>query len=178
MKKLFPWFAALALLIVIFGSLYGVVQQAQRRDANWPQIQLAEDTAVQLNQDGYPLALTSGQVDISKSLTPFTIIYDKKGTPVSSSGYLDNKTPQAPIGILKAAAGKDYHAVTWQLKGGVRVAAVSVAAKNYYVLSGRNLREVEKNENNTLQLSLLGGIAALVLFGLAFMLYELHADDF
>jgi hypothetical protein len=178
MKKLLPWFAALALLIVTFGSIYAVAQQAQRRDANWPQIQIAEDNADALNRSGDPQVLTTDSVDFSRSLQPFIIIYDKNGKPLYGSGYLDSKLAQAPLGMLKAAQGKEYSAVTWEPKDGVRVAAVSVAAKNYYVLSGRNLKEVEKNENAALQLSLLGGIVGLMLFGLIFILHELHTEEY
>jgi hypothetical protein len=178
MKKLLPWFAALALLVVTFGTIYGVVQQAQRSDANYPQVQIAEDAAYALNRHGEPQAIVGDEVDFSKSLRPFIIIYDKKGTPLNGSGYLNGHLAKAPPGVLKAAEGKEYNAVTWEPKNGVRVAAVSVAAKDYYVLSGRNLKEVEKNETTTLQLSLLGGIAALVLFGLVFVLSGLSAEEY
>lgn len=176
MKKLLPWFAVLVLLIVAFATLYGVVQQSQRSDANYPQIQLAEDAASALNHGDTPYVITQGNVDVSTSLAPFMIIYNKSGRVVSSSGYLNGQVPKAPIGILSAAMGKNYHAVTWQPEHGIRIAAVSVAAKDYYVLEGRSLKEVEKNESTTLQLSLIGGIAALILLGLVFVLSGLTED--
>jgi hypothetical protein len=178
MKKLLPWFAALALLVVIFGTIYGVVQQAQRLDANNPQVQIAEDAAYALNRHGEPQAFISDNVDFGRSLQPFINIYDKKGKLVNGSGYLNGRLARAPLDMLKASEGKEYSAVTWEPKEGVRVAAVSVAAKDYYVLSGRNLKEVEKNETTTLQLSLLGGLAALVLFGLVFILSGLSTEDY
>jgi hypothetical protein len=70
---------------------------------------------------------------------------------------------------LQAAKGKDYYAVTWEPKNDTRIAAVTVAGKDYYVLSGRNLNEVEKNENRTLLLSLLGGIISVILLGVIFV---------
>jgi hypothetical protein len=177
-KKLLPWFAAFLLLVVVFGTTYITVQQAQRSDANYPQIQIAEDTASSLNRlDDFALPL-DGHVDMAKSLAPFTLVYDKHGKLYGGTGYLGDKAPEAPLGILKAAEGKDYHAVTWQPRSDVRIAAVTVAAKNYYVLSGRNLKQVEKNETLTLQLSLLGGLAALVLFCLVFILSDLTADEY
>jgi hypothetical protein len=60
------------------------------------------------------------------------------------TGYLDGKIPIVPLGVLENSKGKDYNFVTWQPKSGVRIASVSVSAKNYYVLSGRSLKEVEK----------------------------------
>jgi hypothetical protein len=178
MKRLLPWFAALALLVVIFGSIYGVVQQAQRSDANYPQIQIAEDAAYALNRHSEPQAFVGDNVDFGRSLQPFVIVYDKTGKPLNGSGYLDGRLAKAPLGMLKAAEGQEYHAVTWEPKNDVRIASVTVAAKDYYVLSGRNLKEVEKNENTTLQLSLLGGLAALVLFGLVFMLSGLSSEEY
>src|SRR4051812_12961500 len=116
MKRLLPWFAAMGLLVVIFGTIYGVVQQAQRSDANYPQIQLAQNLAYTLDRRNELALPLDGHVDIAKNLAPFTIVYDKKGNVVSGSGYLDGKVPKAPLGTLKAAEGQDYHAVTWEPK--------------------------------------------------------------
>ncbi len=41
MKKFLPWALALVVLLVVFGTIYTAVQQAQRSDANYSQIQLA-----------------------------------------------------------------------------------------------------------------------------------------
>jgi len=170
MKRLLPWLVGLALLFVVFCSMYAVTQQGQRSDANYPQIQIATDTAAALDNGDTPVALVNGNVNLKSSLAPFTLIYDKKGNPVMSSGILNNKVPKAPLGILTAAKDNDYHTVTWEPQKGVRIAAVTVAAKDYYVLSGRSLKEVEKNEAKTLQLALIGCIVSLMLFGLIFVL--------
>lgn len=155
------------MLVVIFGTIYAAVQQAQRSAANYPQIQMAEDTAAKVNKKGFnPQFSTIGltePVDMGSSLAPFTIIYDQKGNAVSGSGYLGKKVPKAPLGILRAAKGKDYNAVTWQPEKGVRIAAVTVAADKYYVLSGRSLTEVEKNENNTFWLAFAGGVISIII---------------
>jgi hypothetical protein len=174
MTKLLPWLASLGILVVFFGTVYTVVQQAQRSDANYPQIQLAQDTADSLNNGTGDLNVYTGNVDIAKSLAPFTIVYDKKGNVVSGTGFLNGKVPKAPIGILEGAKGEDYHVVTWEPKGDIRIAAVTVAAKDYYVLSGRSLKEVEKNESRTLLLSFLGGVIATLLLGLIFAFNELR----
>lgn len=169
MKKLLPWLASLAILVVGFGTIYGAVQQAQRSDANYPQIQMAEDTAYSLNKGEPAFDSVYGNVDMGRSLAPFTIIYDKKGNVVHGTGNMDGRVPKAPLGILQAAKGKQYYAVTWQPKNDVRIAAVTVAGKDYYVLSGRNLKEVEKSENTTLLISLLGGIIAVILLAFIFV---------
>jgi hypothetical protein len=176
MKKLIAGLSAVGILVVIFGTIYTVVQQAQRNDANYPQVQIAEDTAAALNKGDPPLAIAGGNVNIATSLAPFTIIYDKKGNIFLGSGYLNNKTPKAPPSMLAESRGKPYNAVTWQPQKGVRIASVTVAAKNYYVLSGRSLAQVEKNETHTLQLSLVGGILSLLVLGAAIVAIILVSD--
>ncbi|HXE10158.1 MAG TPA: hypothetical protein VN554_01905, partial [Verrucomicrobiae bacterium] len=160
--------AILGVVVVTFGTVYAAVQQAERRDANYPQIQLAEDEAAQINGAGNVYAPSSfSPVDMKTSLAPFVIVYDKNGHMVSGSGYLNGKVPTAPLSMLQAAKGEDYHAVTWQPANGVRIASVTVASKGYYVLSGRSLKEVEKNENQTLLIILIGGLVSLILVGAA-----------
>lgn len=168
MKKPITYLALVGVLVIIFGTIYVVVQQAQRSDANYPQIQMSEDMAAQIGSNKDPhLASTLTPVDMRASLAPFTIVYDAKGNVVSGSGYLDRKVPKAPAGMLSDSSGKTYNAVTWQPADGVRIASVTVQAGKYYVLSGRSLTEVEKNENRTLQLSIIGGILALLVVAAA-----------
>jgi len=172
MRKLSIWLGPAIILFIIFGTIYVVVQQAQRRDANYPQIQLAEDTALSLDQGTKPATLTTGNIDINISLAPFIEIYDKSGRALAGSGYLDGSLPAVPYGILTAANGKTYHMITWEPKSGIRIAAISVADQGYYVLSGRSLTEVEKNETATLQLSALGGLASLLVLAATYWVSE------
>lgn len=152
-------------ITLIFGTIYAVAQQSLRLGANDLQIQIAEDTASALNAGGTPEALVSGHVDMSKSLAPFVIIYDQNYKVVASSGVLADQVPRAPLGILAGARNSDYHFVTWQPSSTVRIAAVSVAAKNYYVLSGRSLKEIERQEQHTMQLAALGWLASITVIG-------------
>ena len=168
MKKSIPWLAVTIVLVIIFGTIYAAVQQSQRSAANFPQIEIAEDTATQLNNGQIPSELTKvPAVDMAHSLAPFVIIYDKQGRVVSGTGFVNNHVPTAPIGVLSAANSKTYNAVTWQPTSDTRIASVTVAASNYYVLSGRSLKEVERNEDKTFRLSLLGGIVSIAVVGLA-----------
>ena len=169
MKKLVPWASAILVLIIIFGTIYGVMQQAQRSGANMPQIQLAEDTAVAINKGAHPSSVLTASVVMDSSLAPFIIVYDKSGKVVDGSGLLDGAIPTIPQGALTAADGQAYNAVTWQPKSGVRIAAVAVKADNYYVVSGRSLTEVEKNETKALQLTLTGGVIAFFVVLLSFV---------
>lgn len=171
MKKLLPWFTALVIISITFGTIYAVTQQAQRREANYPQVQIAQDAAAGLNLGKTPENITSGDmVDPSKSLAPFVIIYDKSGKVVDRTVDLNGQAPEVPLGVLTAAIGKPYNAVTWQPRSDVRIAAVTIAANDYYVLSGRSLDEVEKNENKTFSLALLGFAASLAVLVIAYLI--------
>ncbi|SRR6266496_4171996 len=172
MNKLSSWLGAAVIIVIAFGNIYAIVQQAQRSDANWPQIQMAEDTAAELNRSANATISADSHVSMDKSLASFTIIYDKSGQVVGGTGYLGNQIPSAPIGILKASEGREYHAVTWQPKAGVRIAGVTVTANKYYVLSGRSLKEVEKNESTTFRLTLLSAFASLVILAGMFVLSQ------
>jgi hypothetical protein len=163
MRRLLPWIAVFAIITVIFGTIYVVTQQAQRNDANWPQIQMSQDIAARLNDKADPDFQFSDQVDITKSLKPFSVIYDKDGKPIAGSGFINSKLPTIDKGVLENSKDKDYNAVTWKPTKDARIAAVVVEAKGYYVLSGRSLKEVEKNENTTLLYSGLGWLFSVML---------------
>lgn len=169
MIKRINWIIASFILVIIFGTIYLVVQQSQRNDANYPQIQIAEDTAAALNAGITPQSLLGSPVDINSSLAPFIVIYDKSGQVVASSGLLNGKTPSVPLGVLTSSNNKDYSFVTWQPQPGVRDALVSVAANKYYVLSGRSLKEVEKNENKTLLFAVISGVLSELLLSVGYL---------
>lgn len=164
MKKLILTLSVPLLITIIFGTIYAVAQQSLRQGANDPQIQLAEDAAAQLDGGVQPQHLVSGSVDIASSLAPFIVIYDNDGKAIAATGQLNSELPSVPQGILTAAANRAYHTVTWQPEAGVRVAAVTVKAKNYYVLSGRSLKEVEKRADRLLFLTALGWFMAIAGF--------------
>jgi hypothetical protein len=172
MKRIIPWLGAALILVIIFGTIYGVVQQSQRSAANQPQIQIAEDTSAYLNKGFDPRLLAQGHVNMNTSLAPFVIIYDKTGRIVAGNGYLNGRIPKAPLGVLTSSIGQPYNAVTWQPQEDARVASVTVSANKYYVLSGRSLTEVEKNEDLTLQNSAIDGLLALVVLGGTYLLVE------
>jgi len=169
MKRLIPWIGAAAILVIVFGTMYATVQQSQRNAADSPQIQLAEDTAIALDNGKSPKSLINGSVSLNESLAPFVVIYDKSGKPVAGNGLLDNKLPQVPVGVLTASKGHEYHRVSWQPQLQVRIAAVTVASDKYYVLSGRSLKEVEKNEDLTFQLASIGCLGSLIVLSITYL---------
>jgi hypothetical protein len=177
MNRLLPWIAVLIMITAAFGTIYAVTQQAQRNDANSPQIQMSQDVATKLDDNANPTVLMTSQVDINKSMAPFTVIYDKNGKPVAGSGFSNQKLPQIDKGVLESSQGKDYNAVTWKPSGDTRIAAVVVEANKYYVLSGRSLKEVEKNESTTLLISAIGWFVTVLLLGGLFALGAQRSDE-
>ena len=171
MRKAVPWVAILIVITLVFGTVYAVVQQSLRLGANDPQVQLAEDTASSLDQGANPaLVLGTNVVNADKSLAPFIAIYDKTGTLVATNGSVAGGAPHVPVGVLRAASGRSYHAVTWQPGSKVRLAAVSVAAHKYYVLSARSLKEVENRESIVFNIAALGWLASVIVLGFSYWL--------
>lgn len=148
------------------GLIYLVVQQDQRQSANNPQIQMAEDLAVNLAGGQTPQSLIPAtEVDISKSLAPFIIIYDDAGRPVASSAVLKGRIPALPEGVFQTVKQQGQRRFTWQPEPGIREAVVINhfdGARPGFVLAGRSLREVEKQTGNLLKEVLAGWVATLV----------------
>lgn len=142
--------------------VYGITQQSHRLDAYNPQIQIAEDAAVDITRGIVPQAVLPKQnVDVAVSLSPFMIVYDDKGQILAASAVLDGQVPEIPKGVLDQAREKNVDRVTWEPKSGVRLATVVVRYVGDtpgFVLVGRSLREVEKT-NATLFIEVVVGWA-------------------
>ncbi len=161
-KKILTFLCVIAVLTVIFGTIYAVAQQDLRQSANDPQIQLAEDGAAALAAGGVPASLMPADrhvIDVSQSLAPFIMVFDNGGKVLESSMKAGNTLPVPPAGVFDyvRAHGEDH--VTWQTASGLRFAAVIVpfaavapaggVISSGFVLAARSLREVENREANT-----------------------------
>jgi hypothetical protein len=128
----------------------GTAQQLYRQASNDPQVQIAEDMALALESGTKPTALiaSSTRIDVSASLRPFTVIYDKDLSPIAWSGEYEGKPPVPPSNIFedaKGSVGSGESRVTWQPDEETRFAIVvlHVLRTDGYVLTGRNLREAQ-----------------------------------
>jgi len=161
------WIPIAVAVSAITFIIYLSVQQDIRMGANEPQISMAEDFASILNS-GRPATIT-GSIDVAHDLLPFTILYDKQGHVIKSNAVLNRKTPVIPMGVLEGTV-KDgmgtkkpgENRVTWQPQEGVRLATVVVSYNNGYVLVGRNLAEIEMQEDEQLVNILAGWFVALI----------------
>lgn len=177
-KKLLPtvksWLPLAFALTVVCGLIYGTVQQNYRQSANDPQIQMVEDIIDALNTGLQPGNLNSPvKLDMAKTLSPFMIVYNATGTPIVSSGYLNNQIPILPTGVFDYAKARGQHRLTWSPQPDVRVAAVIQYyqtpptaeikdGQSGFVLAAKSLRDIEKNINQALYLALIGWIISLL----------------
>ncbi len=161
------WIPLAVTITALCGLIYLSGQQNLRMGANDPQIQMSEDIATRLSiNPTLPNLTSSNKIDISKSLSPFIIIYNDKNKPVLSTAQLDGNTPLLPPGVLANASNNRQNRVTWEPKKGVRSAAVitrySGSKGSGYVLVGRSLREVEIREDTLLKIVGLAWIVTLI----------------
>jgi hypothetical protein len=162
-----------------------IPQQVLRQGANDPQIALAGDLVVKLeNGAAATEAVPRAEVDMARSLSPFVIVYDDQGHPLASQAQLAGQTPAPPQGVFDFVRKHGEERVSWQpmfgAAHGVRIAAVvqrvasakgSAAA---FVLAGRSMREVEAREAQVGQLATLtwiGMMAVIILGTIAFGWY-------
>lgn len=166
-----------AIIIVIFSGLaYATVQQAYRQSANDPQIQIAEDLASAISQ-GQPadqIVPAQGTTELAGTLSPFVMIYSATSTLIGSSALLDGKNPSFPTSVFDYVKAHGQWRQTWQPAPGVREAVVVKAfsgASSGFLVVGRSLKEIEVRESQTLLLSGLAGIIALVLTFIALLFF-------
>lgn len=136
---------SITLVTLFLGVSYIGLQQTLRLSANEPQDAMAQTVAASLESGAKPSDITKGQVNIAISMAPFVIVYDKSGNIVSGNGYLNGQVPKVPTGVLTAATRDTAHMVTWTPSPGIRIASVSYATKDYYVLGGRSLKTTERH---------------------------------
>jgi hypothetical protein len=155
-----------ALIITLFsGFIYMMTQQQIRLAANDPQIQMAEDEAIDL-ANGKPLKMSTAKIDIAQYQTLFLMVFDNSEKVITSSGLLNNQIPTVPPGIFKYVKLHNEERFTWEPLSKVRIAAVMVhydGLKPGFLLVGRSLREVEKTETQLFYLTGLFWLGSLLI---------------
>jgi hypothetical protein len=160
------WFPAAFLATALAGLVYVAVQQSYRQSANDPQVQMAEDAALTIQDGAKTQSLNlSGTVSIEKSLSPYLVFYNDSGTPTGGNGLLHGQFPTLPQGVFDHARAWGENRVTWQPEPDVRSAIVVAyisGPQPGFVMAGRSLREVEYREDRLELLVDIGWIAALL----------------
>lgn len=172
-SKLFGiWVILAAIMTVLVGLVYAGVQQNYRQNANDPQIEITQEISEAINKGAPPdqIIPPSAGTDIKTSLAAFAMIFDKDGKVVGSSAKLNDKDPVPPKSVFDNAKKHGRNILTWQPEKDVSLAAVVAPVKSgdsdYYILAGRNLREIEKREQSLALMSLITWVVLLLLSGL------------
>jgi hypothetical protein len=160
------WLPLVVVMTGVCGLIYLTTQQILRMNANDPQIQIAEDTAISLEIGEKPATLiTKNPLDIATSLAPFLVVYNEQGIPQASSGLLHGDSPEMPVGVFQYVKEHGEDRITWQPEPGLRMAVVVVGyggEQSGFVMVGRSLREVEKRIDQFGMIVLVAWLAILV----------------
>ncbi len=176
------WLLTAVVVTGLCGILYIVAQQGLRHGADDPQIQMAEDIAGKLRV-GQQLqsVLPTDKVDIASSLAPYVILFDVRGKPVASSAQLNGQTPTIPPGVFEYVRQNGEDRFTWQPQIGVRSAVVVTrftGVNSGFVLAGRSLREIEKREDDSMKLVLVGWIGLLFVISVVAAIFFRRQKNF
>ncbi len=166
MRKLRLFLPIVFVISALCGLIYVSVQQALRQTANDPQIQIARDSSQLLEQGKTPQdIIPSSQVDLSKSLNTFIIIFNDAGKPIASQAVLDGRVPTPPQGVFDYTKTNKEDRVTWQPKENVIIASVVERFEGSnpgFILSGRSLEETEKRVSALGQRLLAGWLVSII----------------
>ncbi len=169
MKKYHRLLCAFVVVTIVFGTIYAVMQQQNRQQANDMPTMIATEAATQLSNGLSLTGLAVGKVDVRTSLMPFLTVYDKQGKVVAGSGWLSGKVAQLPAGVVQHATLGKNHYVTWSPAAGLRFATATVATEKYYVVGAQSLRSTEHRIDQLGWLVLYGYIIALAAVAWAYV---------
>ena len=178
LKKLLSFLIIAGIITVIFGTIYGTVQQNYRQSTWDPQIQMAEDAWSQ-TKTGPSLqsVISSGTVNINYSLAPYLVFYDPSGNPLAGNGMLDGVLPKLPAGVFDYALKFGENRFTWQPQPDIRQSVVLISMKDSvhsgFVMAGRSLREIEIRENRLTFMVFIGWFVSMIGLVLLFLLHIL-----
>jgi len=143
-KLMLVWLIIMFLVTFTSSLVYLVAQQSIRLGANELPIQLAIDTSLKLENGQNPGLISTDKLDISKSLSPFVMVFDTNKNLLSTSGMIGNLKPNYPKGVLDSVDKNGEVKVTWQPQTGLRYATVALKTNSDYIVAGRSLSEPEK----------------------------------
>lgn len=109
-KRIIYFVCIVAIVTIILGTIYAVVQQSIRQSANDPQIAMAEDAAHDLANGAVPASVMPADkhiIDASESLSPFVVVFDENGTVLESSMKAGNTLPVPPKGVFDFTRSND-----------------------------------------------------------------------
>ena len=162
------YIASAIIITTIVLLIYASVQQTYRNNANDPQIQVARDLSIALeNNKSTNKFLEEDAIDLAQSLATFTEIFDATGKPVQSTGFINGQLPQPPKGVFEFTVVNKEDILTWQPQQAIRLAMVfeKVSDKGF-VAVGRSLQETEIRTGNLVKIIFLAWITCMFVLAL------------
>ena len=158
------WLPLAVAVTFVCGLVYLVGQQSFRAGLNDPQIQVARDAAAALDAGAAVSSVVpSLAVQITRSESPFVVVYGADNGVLASSGRLGLNEPVPPQSVLDSARSDGENRTTWQPTSQLRLAAVSVATQDgRVVLAARTVSEVEHRITDLGRLTAIAWVSALV----------------
>lgn len=166
MRRYVPLITAAAVITILFGTMYGMVQQTIRLSAYDAPHQAID--AYVANRDASESNFT--RINLAADSNVFVIAYGSDGRPIGGDGYLNGKLGVVPIGVLQHAHAGHENTVTWQPQPGVRLAVVVAKDGNSYILAGQSLKSYEDRIGQIGQVAFFGWLLALLVLGTGFAL--------
>jgi hypothetical protein len=172
----------LGLVLSLLGGLcMQVTQQLLRKGADQPQQQMVDLAASRLaGGETLDQVIPPAYVELGRDLQPFLIYYNDRGEPLHGTGYLDQKLPSPPPGVFEYLRSHPTDAITWQPRNNLRIATVLQRVNGPqagFLLAGRDMVLVEKQESLLYHLSVVSWIIVLALLALGASLLSRNAGQ-
>lgn len=145
-KNIFIFWVVIMFLVTFTCLLiYTVTQQSIRLGANDLPVNLATETSIKLEKGlSDKNAVPNQTIDISKSLEPFVMIFDKDKNLIATSARMGNAQPTFVKGVLDSVDKRGEYRETWQPQVGLRFAFVATKLGDKYIVAARSLQEPER----------------------------------
>jgi uncharacterized membrane protein YciS (DUF1049 family) len=176
-NALVRWLMPLVVATILFGTMYVVVQQLDRSQANDAPLRLASQAAAELREGQSATIDAQPHVDLSRSLAPFVVVENSQGVATAGSGFLKGTLVSLPTGVLATAAKNGRDEVTWQPASGLRFATVTLKVNDQFVTAGQSLAPSEGRLGNIQLLVGFGWLLSmLVIGGCWFWMYRVRVQ--
>jgi hypothetical protein len=159
MRRVIGWLTAAIIVTLIFGSVYGALQQLGRRSANAAPAAAGAAEVQQIGSERF----TAPRLELTPDTGVFVIVYGPDNAPVSGTVTLHGSLPVLPPGVLQSARDLGSDAVTWQPEPGLRMAVVARSAAGKVVVAGQSLTPYE-DRDRIVQLFLAAGWLGSIVF--------------
>ena len=168
--RLVPWIVGVFVVTIAIAAVYLGLQQLNRSAADDAGGRLASQVisagSVGAGPDASTPAGPDARVDLATSLAPFFIVYDRSGTPVAGTGYLDGSLGRIPSGVVRSALANGTDRVTWQPRPGLRFAAVALKDGDRVVLAAQSLKPTEDRIDRLGMALVLGWVVAVFILAI------------